>query len=534
MSTRRRKKAISKIVKLLNLATSTNTTESIVALRHAESLIRQYNIKQGELPMVQLCDRTLLYKVSWGNAAPRFPKEKPATFAVADSVYQRRFSEKRRATEKNEWPADESVSEGGDTSKVGATEAAPESMVAQDATTKEESVIRKNKMNESMDAIYRAERSDVDGQSAVYGAGNTDNVIDAAQAFRPEVQVFTDALKSQQHKQDMDMAFTDDAYWARVHDALVDFDEAAVQTEIDTIKRHLQQSERFLSDKKADRHKQEKAELQERAERAKIELSFEAAIERAFQARAKAYEAWEKEQYRQRLNCLREEQQALAEYESLSKELTDCEASLHRHLQRKQDYQAAKIMHDLRRHLALAASGDDEAASAFDVVVEMMQLNGLSLKDLEFSDIQNKSVFIRLLEKESAQIPDAHQRELFTEEMLDKFLNAKPSARHYVKDETPLQHIQRLLTAATQAGQYEAQKQIEQVQRLMASHEISVRDIGYGFIKKYSVFISLINWEAERIATLPEREAFTAQILEEYIQFSVQVPDSSSGQKMTP
>lgn len=94
MSTRRRKKAIQKVVKLLNLATSSNLSESNLALRHAESLIRQYSIAQRELPMLQLCDRSMLYKVSWGNSAPRFVKESAPKNVQSDSVYQRRFSEK--------------------------------------------------------------------------------------------------------------------------------------------------------------------------------------------------------------------------------------------------------------------------------------------------------------------------------------------------------------------------------------------------------------------------------------------------------
>lgn len=96
MSTRRRKKAIQKVVKLLNLATSSNLSESNLALRHAESLIRQYGIAQRELPILQLCDRSMLYKVSWGNSAPRFVKEPSPKNEQSDSVYQRRFSEKQR------------------------------------------------------------------------------------------------------------------------------------------------------------------------------------------------------------------------------------------------------------------------------------------------------------------------------------------------------------------------------------------------------------------------------------------------------
>jgi hypothetical protein len=189
-------------------------------------------------------------------------------------------------------------------------------------------------------------------------------------------------------------------------------------------------------------------------------------------------------------------------------------------------------MHELRRHLVLAVSVGEDATTSYEKVIEIMADNGLSLKDLEFSDIKNKSLFIRLLERESAQIPDVNEREKHTEEMLDKFLVSSLSKKESRASENPIQHIQRLLIAANEGGQFETQKNLEQVIYLMDANGIGVRDIGYGFIKKYSVFIRLINWEAERIASLPEREKFTAQILEEYIQHSVQKPKSDREQKV--
>ena len=92
MSIRRRKKAIGKVVKLLNLATSTNSSESSMALRHAASIIFQNGLSQNEIPMYQLCDRAMLFKVNW-SGTPRYAKvERPVT--ATDSFTQRRFSEK--------------------------------------------------------------------------------------------------------------------------------------------------------------------------------------------------------------------------------------------------------------------------------------------------------------------------------------------------------------------------------------------------------------------------------------------------------
>ena len=232
------------------------------------------------------------------------------------------------------------------------------------------------------------------------------------------------------------------------------------------------------------------------------------------------------------MSCLRDEQEAVQSHDSITNTLSKAKESFEQHLQRKEDYRAAKIMHELRRQLALAVSVGVEAVASYETVVNMMEENGLSLKDLEFSDIKNKSLFIRLLERESALIEDIHQREEHTEEMLDKFLTFSLSKKEARSSENPIQHIQRLLLAASEGGQFETQKNLEQVIYLMDSNGVGVRDIGYGFIKKYSVFIRLINWEAERISSLSEREKFTAQILEEYIQHSVQKPESEGrGQK---
>ena len=224
---------------------------------------------------------------------------------------------------------------------------------------------------------------------------------------------------------------------------------------------------------------------------------------------------------------------AVQGFDAISNDLVKKQESYKQHLQRKEDYRAAKIMHELRRHLVLAVSVGEGAMSSYEKVIDIMGENGLSLKDLEFSDIKNKSLFIRLLERESAQISDVNEREKHTEEMLDKFLTSSLTKKTSRASENPIQHIQRLLVAASEGGQFETQKNLEQVIYLMDANEISVRDIGYGFIKKYSVFIRLINWEAERIVSLSERERFTAQILEEYIQHSVQKPKAEKEQKVS-
>ena len=561
MSTRRRKKAIQKLVKLLNLATSSNASESNLALRHAESLIRQYSIAQRELPMLQLCDRSMLYRVSWGGSAPRFVKETAAKKTSADSVYQRRFSEKiknvdpNRAYESARTILDDMADENHDTQQANHQKNEAEESEVVSATTGEhfvedevvgresspyqdidegkvESMAAKDYVEAEQESEHVQQRASAEYQKQESVSHANDNVIDAAQAFRPGTANFGEALKTQYATSDPSVPFSEDSYWSKVYEKLADFDEAKVQSEIDDLHTQLSLAQENLQLKKQKRNEHEQEEILERAERARIELSFEKAIERAFQARAKSYEAWEASCNKIRMDRLRDEQEAIQGFESVSKALELNKEAFQQHIQRKEDYRAAKIMHELRRQLMLAVSSGEDASGSYEKVIEIMEENGLSLKDLEFSDIKNKSLFIRLLERESAQIEDVQARECYTEEMLDKFLTSSYAKKESKVSENPIQQIQRLLIAASEGGQFETQKNLEQVLYLMDANEVGVRDIGYEFIKKYSVFIRLINWEAERIASLPEREQFTAKILEEYIQHSVQKPSASQEQKL--
>ncbi|WP_392383861.1 hypothetical protein [Marinomonas primoryensis] len=565
MSVRKRKKAIQKVVKLLNLSTSPNASESVMALRHAELLIRQYEIAQRELPILQLCDRSALYRVSWGGAAPKYQKEAAMKSSTDGSVYNRRFSEKNndpnRAYESVRTIIDDmnlndlydsgvSLKNNESTDVANRCESGDSSVLGVDASrfnfqgegVEEYSKVdadlvdgsemaAKNVLDESGSIKESVRLESEQGNVSAYTA-SSDNVINATKAFRPDSHEFTETLKTQYATSDPNVPFSEDDYWSKVYERLADFDETKIQTTIDALDKQLSLAQESLQFKKKKRYEHEQSEVQERTERARIEQSFEEAIERAFQARAKSYEAWEDRCTKVRMACLRDEQDAVQGFDAISHELVKNKEAYKQHLQQKEDYRAAKIMHELRRHLVLAVSVGEDATTSYEKVIEIMADNGLSLKDLEFSDIKNKSLFIRLLERESAQIPDVNEREKHTEEMLDKFLVSSLSKKESRASENPIQHIQRLLIAANEGGQFETQKNLEQVIYLMDANGIGVRDIGYGFIKKYSVFIRLINWEAERIASLPEREKFTAQILEEYIQHSVQKPKSDREQKV--
>lgn len=546
MSIRRRKKAVQKLVKLLNLATSSNSSESAMALRHAESLIRQYQIVQRELPILQLCDRTMLYKVSWSGSAPQHKKESIVKTTLQSSVYQRRFSEKdtdpNRAYESVRTILDDIDHDGFNEASLSIDEDLEYENQAADKNVFSATYQTENSeqhLGQSDDLVdemtVKSVLDDLDpkgdmlaqgddqSNSANYASSN-DNVINATEAFRQSSYEFTETLKTQYATSDPTLPFTEDEYWSKVYDKLADFDEAKIQLNIDSLTTQLSLAQENLKAKKQKRYDYEQSEVQERSERARIEQSFEEAIERAFQARAKSYEAWEESCTHVRMACLRDEQEAVQGYDTICYDLEKNKESFKQYLQQKEDYRAAKIMHELRQYLVLAATVGKDAIASYERVIDIMETNGLSLKDLEFSDIKNKSLFIRLLERESALISDVHERESHTEKMLDKFLTSTLSKKEAKPSENPTQHIQRLLIAASEGGQFETQKNLEQVIHLMEANGVGVRDIGYGFIRKYSVFIRLINWEAERISSLSEREKFTAQILEEYIQHSVQKP----------
>lgn len=580
MSIRRRKKAIGKVVKLLNLATSTNSSESSMALRHAESIIFQNGLSQGEIPMYQLCDRGMLFKVNW-SGTPRHAKvERPA--AATESFAQRRFSEKPADASRayanartilddveEEYEEQEAAEHDFAESNTAAHEAsadvqsdtfaeqtATESSLAgeqeesqdkavDDSLTEEASDMSSENMDDLSQPIAdeqtantsdtqtdqssepQMNAADEQAQTSEERFYSYDNVINAANAFRPSGEQFKETLRNQYSSSNPEVPFEEDSYWSKVHSMLVDFDESEVLVEIDGLEGQLEQAQEALKEKRDERAAVEQEELRERSERAQIEQSFEEAIERAYQARARAYEAWESKRAQMRVDSMRAEQDAQQGYSELSDRLQGFKEQYSQHLQLKEDYRAAKIMHELRRHLALASRGDEQASLSYDAVISIMQDSGLSLRDLEFSDIRNKSLFIRLLERESAQISDVHQRELYTEEMLDKFLMMSRQEQQAKPSENPIERVERLLKSIEGVGHFESQKVIEQVMQLMGAHQISVRDLNYACINKYSVFICLINWEAEQIHSLSEREQFTTSILEEYVQHSVTNPRSS-------
>jgi hypothetical protein len=627
MSIRRRKKAISKVVKLLNLATSSNPSEAQMALRHAEAIVRQNTVNRSEIPLSALCDPATLNKVKWAGQSqayasytPKYArtsteaenrfKEKPVdktnTYAGARTILDEEYAtepefdpikeaaksnfereaekqrqklerlkaeKERKTAERKEQEILLKAKEQAEKELQATRESAEKQRLkvaaqlqrerekleieryaaqAQLKMKQEQAELLKQEQayqssgensagqisNESKQKTKTLEKSDVDVvedtknmkveaaapmDDSPYQAAqfNADNVINATNAFRPEGFVFSKRLREQYASSDPAIPFEDDEYWQKVQGQLKDFDEAKVQSDIETIESQLSLSKESLAQKRELRLGAEREELLERSERARIELSFEEAIERAFQARAKSYEAWEKQRSEIRVECLRSEQEAQHGFEELTQDLEKVKVDYQQHVKRKEDFHAAKIMHELRCHLALAVSVGGDGKGSFDKVVDIMSEAGLTLKDLEFSDIKNKSLFIRLLERETALIEDVVARESHTEDMLSKFLSSTLTKREPAITEKPLQHIEKLLSAASAGSQFEAQKSIEQAFHLMELNGIGVREIDLTKITKYSVFVRLLNWEAEKISSLSEREKFTASILEEYVTSSI-------------
>lgn len=606
MSIRRRKKAISKVVKLLNLATSSNSSEATMALRHAEAIVRQNSISRSEVPLSALCDPITLNKVRWGaqsqaSYVPKYARTSPAvdrkfnekpvdnthTYAGARTILDEEYisepefdpikeaAKSNMAREAEAQRKKDELLNAEKAKKANLLKKQKEQQELKDKAEKDrllvaaelqaereqleieryamqaklkmeheqakqkaesdievivsDSVVnlpdskvdKVNEMNEGAKEMT-ADAVAKDGGVLLSASFSTDNVIDAANAFRPEGIVFSKRLKDQYAASDPTIPFEDDAYWQKVALQLSGFDEQKVQLSIDSIESQLLLSKESLIEKRQSRLAAEQEELNERTELARIELSFEEAIERAFQARAKAHEVWEKQRSEIRVECLRSEQEAQHGYEELTQDLDKVKVDFQQHVKRKQDFHAAKIMHELRCHLALAVSVGGEGKDSFDKVVRIMTEADLTLKDLEFSDIKNKSLFIRLLERETALIEDVVARESHTEDMLSKFLSSTLTKREpVVKVENPLQQIETLLSAASMGSQFEAQKSVEQTFHLMELHGVSVRDIDLTKITKYSVFVRLLNWEAEKITSITEREKFTASILEEYVTSSI-------------
>ncbi|MFT2111371.1 hypothetical protein [Marinomonas sp. 2405UD68-3] len=518
VSIRRKKKAISKVVKLLNLATSSNSSESKMALRHAESVAHQNDLKMHEIPQSMLCDIKTLYKVNWSSHRRMFSTEEQVKPQSQEPLSSRRFSEKpvdpNKAYANSKTILDDIDSSDTCASVEDVSEAVVE---ANESFEKSECTEKENCRPSSMFKTPEDSRSSMNFAA--------DNVINAANAFRPDTVAFTDRLRGQYASSNPDMPFEDDKYWNKIHEQLVNFDEAGVQSKLDAIALQQSLAEESLKQKRNERLLSEQEEQAERSERAKIERGFEEAIEKAFQLRAQAYEAWEKRRAEIRMHCLRAERDALSGFEELVEDYDKITSDYQRHVQLKEEYRAAKIMHELRKHLASSVKKGNEGRASFDAVVQIMEENDLSLRDLEFSDIKNKSLFIKLLERETAKIEDIDSRECYTDDMLTKFLTSTVGTKRTNKVVNPLLQIEELLADASKSGQFEAQKSLDQVFHLMSSNGISIKDVNLAVITKYSIFVRLLNWESEQISSIEDRERFTAGVLEDYVSLTIDAAD---------
>ena len=508
-----------------------------MALRHAESLIHQNLIRRSEVPVSLLCDMKMLNKVAWvGQSRIAPPFKSDAQSAEPSVKSSRRFFEKPLDPSRSYAHARTILDDINDNVPFSKSESIEEA-VMDDVFNMDETMVDQAKPQSnaaSASAAGTPEKEDDDvfdpASNATFTASvdqapqanyTADNVINAANAFRPEGGGFKNRLRDQYASSNPEVPFEEDPFWQKVYSQLVDFDEAKTQLAIDSLAKQKKLAEESLGQKRQQRLVAEREELQERSERARIELSFEEAIERAFQARARAYEAWEKQCLAIRMDCVRAEQEAQLGFEELEQDSARLAADYTRHLQRKEEYRAAKIMHELRRHLVLSVRSGEDGQKSFERVVSIMADGGLTLRDLEFSDIKKKSLFMRLLEKDTAGIEDVVQREHYTEDMLTKFLNASVEKGHSVKVENPVNLVEKLLVAASSGGQFEAQKNLEQVFHLMKGNGISVKDVDLSCITKYSVFVRLLNWEAEQIPSIEDRERFTAGVLEDYVAKSI-------------
>ena len=106
-------------------------------------------------------------------------------------------------------------------------------------------------------------------------------------------------------------------------------------------------------------------------------------------------------------------------------------------------------MNELRRHFVLSVSDIAGLLDSYEKVIEIMGKNVLSLKPFEFSDFK-KSLFIRLLKRETALMNSVHERVLYNEEILDKCLTVSAPMQKSRPSEKSMQHIQRLLTMANE------------------------------------------------------------------------------------
>ncbi|MCV6587726.1 MAG: DUF2786 domain-containing protein [Marinobacterium sp.] len=291
------------------------------------------------------------------------------------------------------------------------------------------------------------------------------------------------------------------------------FDEARARVQLATVINRIIEARDHYTACRDEREQGDVDEETEKNVRIQAELDAEAAAERAFRERAAAQLRWEAEMRLLRHERRKREEAALKQLRALRDEHEDLKKRLAIHEAWKAEQARLSLLDDISNQLQVAADHIADAHNpALERALELMDNNGLALSDLPLARIHHKSIFMRLLEREARTLEDTREREKFTQELLGRYL----SVYHPPTVDLAGKVLDLLRVASSNSDS--AEDAFADAQEIMERNSMSIRDLEFGKIDQISLFVRLLNWEADKLLDMDAREHFTAKMLDKYFE----------------
>lgn len=515
MTNNKRSKAVNRVIKLLNLATSDVNHEADLALNHAHSVIYSHNIQREEINTEKLCDDRVLDEVDWYGDWTDRPEPQD------DWELDRLFAEQYQPyviREKNASPDQPQVGASSVEAEPADSDAPIDDGANDSATTS---------------TFVSADEGDALSDDSLIDTPQTAPSEDDTQAASPPsfeemvrsgaFMVFerdgSESKALEPVASDQDDAETTGPELPSVielpaeDEALLELSEEEARQRLSDVIEQLKDAKELYTECRTEREQGDIDQEAEKELRIQAEIEAEEAAERAFRKRAEEQQRWELEMRAQRLERRLREQEALKQVKVLREQQDSLKKWLVEHERKKAEQARLALLEEISGLLHIAAEHiADSDDPSFEQALQLMDDNQLTLTDLPLQQIHHKSIFMRLLEREAAALDDAKERERFTQELLGKYLSA------YRPPTVDLEAKVLELLKEASAGTDGSDQAYESAKELLERNSLSIRDLDIGQIDQISLFVRLINWEAEKLPDMDSREHFTAKMLDRYFE----------------
>jgi len=558
MANNKRSKALNRVIKLLNLATSDVDHEADLALNHAHSVIYSHNIQREEIDPDKLCDGTVLAQIDWfgdwtDRPEPVDPWELEAELEMDAENYQPYVIREKNTWLEKQQARDAQSSPDTDTDNLDLTahtlepepepELEPEPEPEPEAATQQNSTLILDAHHSpapdpepeatppSFDEIVESgafmvfERTPSPLATCPPETSNDDNEEPATLSLTteesgpdtPDDDCSEPLAASAEVSTDYPLTVVDDSDTpAPLNDE--SFNESEARTRLtDVIGRIIAAKDRYTA-YRDEREQGDIDEEEEKAIRIQAEIEAEEAAERAFRERAEAQLIWEANMRELRQERRHREQSALKKLRSLRDEHEDLKKRLAAHESWKAEQARLALLDEISNQLQVAADHIADAENpALARALFLMDDNELTLTDLPLARIHHKSIFMQLLEREARTLETSKEREKFTQKLLGEYL-----AVYHPPTIDLASKVLELLKVAS-SGVENAEDAFEDAREIMDRNSMSIRDLDISQINQISLFVRLLNWEADKLLDMDAREHFTAKMLDKYFEATTKV-----------